>query len=160
MEACTTTASGAASRAAWISRTCATAFTAMSASGSFWPPMWLVCAARLKMTEAPSHSVAQVDLADVAAHQFHRRIGQVRRVGAAAEQEAVERHDARAALRQRVAEIGAEKTGPAGDQNPPTVPAHAHSFLSAPAWQPYVAKLCAAVRLNRAAAAARRRRCA
>src|SRR5262249_21855613 len=26
----------------------------MSASGSFWPPMWLVCAARLKMTETPS----------------------------------------------------------------------------------------------------------
>ena len=27
----------------------------MSTSGSFCPPMWLVCAARLKMTEAPSH---------------------------------------------------------------------------------------------------------
>src|SRR3954447_26036511 len=48
-------ASGAASRAAWISRTCATALTAMSASGSACPPMWLVCAARLKMTAASSH---------------------------------------------------------------------------------------------------------
>ena len=77
--------------------------------------------------------VAQVDLADVATHQLHRRIGQVRRVGAATEQEAVQRHHARAPLRQRVAEIGAEKTGTAGDQNLPTVPTHAEFPLSAPA---------------------------
>ena len=74
---------------------------------------------------------AQVELADVAAHQFHRRIRQVRRVGAAAEQEPVQRRDARAALRQRMAEIGAEESGAAGDQYLASVPAHHCSPVSA-----------------------------
>ena len=46
---------------------------------------------------------AHIDVADIGAHEFDRDAVEVRRIGAAAEQEAVERGHARAALRQRLA---------------------------------------------------------
>ena len=51
----------------------------------------------------------QVDLADVAAHEFDVGAVEVARIGAAAEQEAVQRGDLGATGRQRVAKVGAEE---------------------------------------------------
>ena len=53
----------------------------------------------------------QVDFADVAAHEFHIGAVEVARIGAAAEQEAVQRGDLCAAVGQRMAQIGAEEAG-------------------------------------------------
>ena len=70
------------------------------------------------MTDGALAQRAQVDFADVAAHQLDVRAVQVARIGAAAEQEAVQRGDLGASRRQRVAEVGAEEPGPAGHQKP------------------------------------------
>ena len=63
---------------------------------------------------------AQIDLPYVAAHKLHPGTIEVLGVGAAAEQEPVQRDDARAPPRQLMAQIGAEEPGTAGNQNPAT----------------------------------------
>jgi hypothetical protein len=73
--------------------------------------MWLVCAARLRITSALSH-------------RDRRSISQMSpRTRSTAEQEAVERRHPRTPSRQNVAELGAE----ADNQHLATVPAHVHS---------------------------------
>ena len=69
------------------------------------------------MTAAPSHKRPQVEFADVAAHEVHVGAVEVARIGAAAEQEAVQRGDLGASGRQGMAEVGAEEPGPARDEN-------------------------------------------
>ena len=66
----------------------------------------------------------QIDLADIGAHQFDLGAVEIGRIGAAAEQEPVQRHHPRAARGQRMAQIRAQEPGPARHQHLATAPVH------------------------------------
>ncbi len=68
------------------------------------------------MTAAPLAQRPQVELAYVTADELHLRAVEVARIGAAAEQEPVQRRDPGALRCQGVAEVGAQKPGAAGDE--------------------------------------------
>ena len=70
---------------------------------------------------------AQVDLPNVAAHEFDVSAIQVSRIGAATEQEPIQRGDARTAFCKRMAKIGTEEPGAPCDQYPATGPVHGDS---------------------------------